>query len=86
MKSDRFVKKVYVSEIVGSSKRGKPLGRGKVRLKYMCERGATSGRGLDQARRECVNWERWRLFCRGHPLGGTVLGVARHKIHRLKKW
>ncbi len=36
----------------------------------MCERGATRRGGLDQARRECLDRERWRLFCRGHPLGG----------------
>ncbi len=35
---------------------------------YMCERGAT--RGLDQAKRECLDRERWRLSCRGHSLGG----------------
>ncbi len=28
------------------------------------------GGGLDQARTECLDRERWRLFCHGHPLGG----------------
>ena len=37
---------------------------------YMCERGATRGGGLQQARRECLDRERWMLFCCGHPLGG----------------
>ncbi len=34
---------------------------------YMCERCATRGEGLDQARRECLDREKWRLFCLGHP-------------------
>ncbi len=36
---------------------------------YMCERGVR-GYGLEWARRECWDKERWKLFCRGHPLGG----------------
>ncbi len=33
--------------------RGRPPGRGRVRVKeYMCERGTTTGEGLDQARME----------------------------------
>ncbi len=68
--SEEFVKKVYVSESVGPSSRGRPLGRWRDRVKeYKCERGATRGGGLDQAKRECLDRERWRLFCRGHPLG-----------------
>ncbi len=63
MESEEFVKKVYVSESVGPNSRGRPLGRWRDRVKeYMCERGATSGGGLDQARRECLDRERWRLF------------------------
>ncbi len=46
------------------------LGRWKDRVKeYICERGATRRGGLDQARKECVDKERWRLFCHGHPRG-----------------
>ena len=37
---------------------------------YMCERGATRGGGLDQAKRKCLDRERWRTFCPGHTLGG----------------
>ncbi len=45
MNSEEFVKKVYVSEIEGPSRRGRPLGRWKDRVKeYMCERGATRER------------------------------------------
>ncbi len=42
MKSVEFVRKVYVSEIVGPNCRGRLLGRWKDRVKeYICERGAT---------------------------------------------
>ncbi len=52
------------------SRRGSPLGRWRDRVKeYMCGRGATRGGGLDQARRECLDREKWKVFCCGHPLG-----------------
>ncbi len=67
MGSEEFVKKVYMSESVGPSSRGRPPVRCRDRVKeYMCERGATRGRGLDQGRRECLDRERWRLFCHDH--------------------
>ena len=28
---------------------------------------ANIGEGIEQARRECMDRERWRIFCRGHP-------------------
>ncbi len=68
MRSEEFVRKVYMSESVGPSSRGKPPGRWWDRVKgYMCERGATRGGKLDQARRVCLDRERWRLFCHCHP-------------------
>ncbi len=71
MGSEEFVRKVYVSESVDPNSRGRPLGRWRDRVtEYMCEMGATRGGGLDQARKECLDRERWRLFCRGHTLGG----------------
>ncbi len=36
---------------------------------YVNERGVR-GNALDWARRECMDRERWRSFCHGHPLGG----------------
>ncbi len=33
------------------------------------ERGVR-GNGLEWARRECMDRERWRSVCRGYPLGG----------------
>ncbi len=48
MNSEEFVKKVYVSETGGPSRRGRPLGRWKDRVKeYMSEKGATRGGGLE---------------------------------------
>ncbi len=48
------MKKVYVSEIEGPGRRGRPPGRRKDKVKeYMRERGATRGGGLEQARRDC---------------------------------
>ena len=39
MKSEEFVKNVYVSETESSNQQGRPLGRWKDRVKeYMCER------------------------------------------------
>ena len=75
MGSEEFVKRVYVSESVGPNSRGRPPGRWKDKVKeYMCERGATRGVGLDQAKRECLDRERWRRFCHGHPLGDITEG------------
>ncbi len=65
MESEEFVLKVRVSESVCPNSRGRPLEKWRDRVKeYMCGRGATRGGGLDQARRECLDRERWRLFCR----------------------
>ncbi len=71
MGSEEFVKKVHMSERVGPNSRGRPPGRWRDRVKeYMCERGAARRGGLDQAKRECLERERWRFFCCGHPFGG----------------
>ncbi len=64
------LKKVSMSESVGPNSRGRSPGMWRDRVKeYMCERGATRRGGLDQAKRECLDRERWRLFCRDHTLG-----------------
>ncbi len=68
---DEFVKKMYMSESVSPNSRGRPPRRWRDRVKeYLCERGTTRRGGLDQARRECLDRERWRFFCCGHPLEG----------------
>ncbi len=55
MGSEEFVKKVWVQTVEE---------RDRVK-EYMCERGAGS------SKRECLDRERWRLFCCGYPLGGS---------------
>ncbi len=70
MENEEFVKKVYRSSVQGPNRRGKPLGRWEDRVKeYVSERGVR-GNGLEWKRRACMNRERWRSVCRGHPLGG----------------
>ncbi len=59
MGSEEFVKKVHMSESVGPNSRGRLPGRWRNREKeYMCESGVTTGGEPDQARRECLDWER----------------------------
>ena len=38
-------------------------------MKYMHERGANREGNLEQARRECVDKEKWKLFCRDYSIG-----------------
>ncbi len=63
MNSEELVKKVYVSEIKGSCRKGRPLGRWEDRVRdYVSEKGVTRGKGIEQTRRECWDREGWRLF------------------------
>ncbi len=78
MGNEEFVKRVYLSSGEGTNRRGRPLGRWEDRVKeYVSERGVR-GNGLEWARRECMDRERWRSVCRGHPLEGRF----RRKIRR----
>ena len=57
--SEEFVKEVYMSEIHGPRRKGKPLVRWKDRVKeYMHERLADREGGIELARKECVDRER----------------------------
>ncbi len=68
MKNEVFVK-VYQSSVEGPNRRGRPLGRWEDRVKeYVRERGVR-GNGLEWARREYMDRERWSV-CRGHLLWG----------------
>ena len=59
-----------VSEAEGPRRRRRPVVRCRVRLnEYMHETVAEGGGGIELAMREFMNKEKWRLFCRGHPLG-----------------
>ncbi len=52
----------------GYKEEGQPPGRWEDRVReYVSERGV-KGNGLGQARRECMDRERWRSVCHGHPL------------------
>ncbi len=61
MNSEEFVKNLlYVSEVKGPGRSGRPLKRLKDRVKaYICEKGASRGGGVEQAKRKCLGRERW---------------------------
>ncbi len=76
MRNEEFVKKVYTSESMDPNSRGRPPEKWRDTVKeHTSKRGAARGGGLNQARRlnqtrrECLNREKWRLSCCGHPLG-----------------
>ncbi len=68
-------KKVYLSSVgsvEGPNRRGRPLGRWEDKMKeYVSERGVR-GNGLEWARRECMDRERWRSVCHEHLLGNEL--------------
>ncbi len=67
MGNEEFVKKVYRSSVEDPNRRGRQLGRWEDRVKeYVSERGVR-GNGLEWARRECMDRERWRFVCLGRP-------------------
>ncbi len=70
MGNEDFVKKMYLSSVQGTDRRGRPLVSWEDRVReYVNERGVR-GNALDWARKECMNRERWRsIFC-SHPLEG----------------
>ncbi len=67
-----MTRRVFVSEIEGGNAKGRlPVKwRDRVQL-YVRERGERSFRNFEEARRECLDRESWKLFCRGHPLVGA---------------
>ncbi len=74
MENEVFVKMVYLSSVEGTSRRERPLGRWEDRVKeYVGERGVR-GNGLESARGECMDRERWRSVCCGHPLRDVSRG------------
>ncbi len=50
---------------------------------YVRERGEGSLRNLDQARRECQDRERWKLFCHDHPLVGAPRSRHQNELNKL---
>ncbi len=72
MRSEEFVKKVYLGSFEGTNRRGRLLGIWEGRVKeYVSER-EVRGNGLEWARRECMDRERWSSVCCGHPLWGRL--------------
>ncbi len=70
MGNEKFVTKVYWSSAEGTNRRGRPLRRWEDRVKeYVSDRGVR-GNESAWASRECMDRERWRSICHGHPLGG----------------
>ncbi len=73
-----------MSEIEGGNVRGQPPVKWRDRVQeYVRERGEGSLRNLEQARRECQDRERWKLFCCGHPLVGDPRGRHRNELHEI---
>ncbi len=71
MGNEDFVEKVYLGSVEGTNRRGRLLGRWEDMVKeYVSER-RVRGNGLEWARRECMDRDRWRSVCRGHPLGNA---------------
>ncbi len=74
MENEEFVKKVYRSSVEGPNRWGRPLGRREDKVKeYVSERGVR-GNGLEWARRECMDRERWRSFAVTTPLEDASRG------------
>ncbi len=72
MEESKMTRRVYANEINGGNVRGRPPVKWRDRVqKYVREKGEGSSRNLEQARGECQDRERWKLFCRGHPLVGA---------------
>ncbi len=72
MEEGKMTRRVYMSEIEGRNVRGRPPVKWRDRVQeYVRERGERSLRNLEQARRECQDRERWKLFCRDHPPVGA---------------
>ncbi len=69
-----ITKRVYMSMVDVVGARGQPSVKcGDKVLEYVRETGKRRMRGLEHGKRECKVRNKWRLFCRGHPLTGGVL-------------
>ncbi len=72
MEESKMTRRMYVSEIEEGNVRGQPPVKWRDRVQeYVRESGERFLRNLEQARRECQDRERWKLFCCGHPLVGA---------------
>ncbi len=72
MEEGKMTRRIYRNEIEGGNIRRRPPVKWRYRVQeYVRERGERSLRNLEEARRECQDRERWKLFCHGHPLVGA---------------
>ncbi len=77
-----MTRRVYVSEIEGGNVRGRaPVKWRDWVQEYVRERGEGSLRNHEQARGECRDRERWKLFCRGDPLVGAPRRRRRNELN-----
>ena len=68
-KSEEFVKKLYVSKTKDPRRRRTPAVRCKDRVRlHMHEIDADRGGEIELTGKDCMDKEKWRLFCRSHPL------------------
>ncbi len=74
MGNEDFVRKVYLVNVEGTNRMGRPLGRWEDRVKEYVS--GVSGNGLEWARKECMDRERQRSVM-PPPLGMLPEG-ARH--------
>ncbi len=80
MAENEMTKRVYMSTVDEVGARGRPpMKWGDRMLEHVRERGERRMKGLGNARRECKDRNKWRLFCCDHPLTGGVFR-NRHQI------
>ncbi len=66
-----MARRVCVSEMEGGNVRGRPPVKWRNRVQeYVRERGEGSLSNTEQTKGECLDRERLKLFCHGHPLQG----------------
>ncbi len=77
-----MTRRVYMSEIEGGNVRRLPPVKWEDRVqKYVRERGDGSLRNPEQARRECQDRERWKLFYCDHPLVGAPRSRRQNELN-----
>ncbi len=85
MEESKMTRRVYVSEIEGGNVRGRLPVNWRDRVQeYVREKGEGSLRNLEQARGECQDRERWKLFCHVHPLVGALRRKRQNELKKLK--
>ncbi len=72
MENEEFVEKVYLSSVEGPNRRSRPRGRWEAKVKESVSERGVRENGLEWARRECMDRERWRLVCHDLPLWGCL--------------